>query len=726
MTGLNRMLARALWHNKAQVLAIALVVASGMALLIMALTTIEALEETADAYYQRYRFADVFAHVKRAPEPLKRDIAAIPGVQTVQTRIVESATLDVAGYAKPVTGRLISLPERGPLLLNALVLRSGRLPASDRPNEVVLSEPFAEAHGLKQGDTLDAILRGRKRTLRVVGTALSPEFVYAIAPGGLMPNDETFGVLWMGRKALEAAYDFKESFNDVTLGLIRGTRPQTVIDRVDALLDRYGSTGAYARAEQVSNWFLQNEIEQNRNMAHLLPTIFLAVAAFLVNMVMARLIAAERRQIGLLKAFGYRNWEIGWHYAKMGLAIGTLGVALGACAGALLGHWNTEMYAEFYRFPFLLYRPGPSSFAIAATVSLAAMLAGSLFALRRAVVLPPAEAMQPPSPPTYHRGWLTQTALGRLLDEPTRMVARRLLRWPGRTLFAAAGLAMSVAVLILALQWLDAIDTLVESQFVHGQHQDATISFEDLRPMRVARDIERLPGVTTAEPYRSVAVRFRHGHRHERESITGVAAGATLAPVFDSERGAIDMPPGGLVLSRTLARLLAVETGDSVTVEVLEGRRPTLQLPVVRVFDTYVGKPAYMSLAALNRLMRDGRVAGGTHVAVDPDRRAVFLAKLKQVPNVTAVTFRQVAIDNFYDTRWPSASAISRRCASSALRAGKPPTSCLANSASSPGSPCHSDASQATGSPGTLPPDSRPSCSVCRWRSAMRPTVMRR
>jgi hypothetical protein len=186
---LNRKLLRDLWRLRGQVLAIALVVASGVAVLVMSLTSIEALEETASAYYERYRFAQVFAGVKRAPEKLARRIAEIPGVQTVETRIVKLATLDIAGFEQPAIGQLISIPERGQSVLNRLVLRAGRRVALGRADEVVLSEPFAEAHGLRPGDHLAAILNGRKRRLEIVGIALSPEYVYAIGPGQLMPAD---------------------------------------------------------------------------------------------------------------------------------------------------------------------------------------------------------------------------------------------------------------------------------------------------------------------------------------------------------------------------------------------------------------------------------------------------------------------------------------------------------------------------------------------------------
>jgi len=341
MQSLDRKLVRDLWRLKMQVLAIAMVIASGAALLVMALTTIQALQETTAAYYERSRFADIFAQAKRVPEQLLRDIAQIPGVAAAESRIVRGIILDMPDFNEPVIGQAISLPSHGPQLHNVLVLRSGRLPDPGQSDEVVLNEPFAEAHRLVAGDQFDAVMGSKKRRLRVVGTVLSPEFVYAIAPGGMMPDDKRFGVLWMGRDNLAAAFDMEQAFNSTTLSLLRDADPREVVARLDALLAPYGGTGAYVREDQISNWFLQSEITQQINLSRIMPTIFLAVAAFLTNMVMARLIQTERREIGLLKAFGYGNWAIGWHYAKMVLAIGSIGVLFGWILGVWLGHWNT-------------------------------------------------------------------------------------------------------------------------------------------------------------------------------------------------------------------------------------------------------------------------------------------------------------------------------------------------------------------------------------------------
>lgn len=650
MHPLNRKLARDLVHLKGQVLAIALVMASGVAVLVMALTSVEALTETGIAYYERYRFAHVFAQVKRAPLHLEQRIKRISGVQTVEMRIVKPAILDIAGFDEPVVGQLVSIPEHREANLNRLAMRSGRRPSPAEPYEAVVSGPFAEAHGLDIGDSLRAVINGHWRELEIVGTALSPEYVYALGPGALMPDDKRFGIVWLGRDALAAAFDLDGAFNDVSLSVLRGTDTERVIDRLDALLDRYGGIGAYDRADQLSNWFLQNEIAQLRTMATILPTIFLAVAAFLTNMVLARLIAVERAEIGLLKAFGYSDVDVGWHYVKLALGIGVLGVVLGWFVGFWLGRFNTQQYAALFQFPFLLFEPSPKPFLMAGFVSLAAALAGTLSAVRRAMRLPPAESMRPPAPPLFSRTALARLRAAEFLDQPTRIVLRQIGRWPLRSFLTSAGIGMSVAVLVTALHWLDAIDHMVDVYFKQAQRLDVSVGLAETRSSVVLREFEQLPGVMSSEPMRVVAVRLRSRLREHRGSLQGVPAHQRLHLVYDAHGQQLDLPPEGLVLSTMLADVLGVGRGDEVEVAVLEGRRPVFSVAVADTFETYIGTPAYIDIRALNRLMRERPAASTVHLRVDASQQNALFRALKEIPQVASVSVKQAAIDTFYDT----------------------------------------------------------------------------
>lgn len=647
---LNKKLWRDLWRMRGQVIAIGLIMASGIGVLVMGLSTVEALDETARAYYERYRFAHVFAQVKRAPTRLLTDIAALPGVQTVEGRVVEGAILDIEGFEEPVVGQLVSLPITMNSQLNLLTLRSGRMPAPHADDEVTISEPFARAHSLYVGDKIRAVLNGAWRELRIVGTALSPEFVYAIGPGALMPDDRRFGVLWLPELALQAAFDLEGAFNDVSVSLLRGAQAQDVIEGMDRILDRYGGIGAYARADQLSNWFLMNEIKQLRTLSRILPTVFLAVAAFLTNMVLARLIALERSEIGLLKAFGYSRRQIAWHYAKFVLALGAFGIVLGWIAGYWLGWYETRLYGEFYHFPFLLYRPSPMAFVVAALIGFGAALIGALRTVQAAASLPPAEAMRPPAPPMFRRVGIARYAAAERLEQLTRIIIRQVWRWPMRTLTTCGGTAMAVAVLITSFQWLDAIDHMVDVYFRQAQSQDVTMIFTEPRPIKVVHSAARLPGVRTVEPMRVVPAKLRFGWREQREALQALPMHQSLYRVYDANGQALTLPSEGLMISSMLAEMLGVSRGDRITVQILEGRREVLQIPVAGIFETYIGSPAYIEELALARLLKESQTVSAMHMRVDSLQLPTLLAELKTLPGLSAISLRAANIQIFDET----------------------------------------------------------------------------
>lgn len=651
MRALNHKLIREIWRLRGQIIAVAMVIGSGVAVLVMSLSTLEALRDTTDAYYERYRFAEIFAGATRVPERVGERIAAIPGVQFVQTRISRYATLDMEGFAEPVIGRLTSIPEAGQPELNQLALRSGRWIAPSRHEEVIVNESFAEAHDVAPGSQLIAVINGHKRTLRVVGTALSPEFIYALAPGSLLPDDERFGVIWMGREALAAAFDLQNAFNDVSVTLLRGVSVEPIIEQIDILLERYGGISAIPRADQVSHWFIMNEIDQIKTMSTILPAIFLSVAAFLSYMVLARLITTERGEIGLLKAFGYTHWQVAWHYTKLVIVIALIGSLVGWVLGGLFGRYQTGLYAELFRFPLLIYRPSPMAFAVAGGVSLATTLAGALAAARRAAALPPAEAMRPPAPAVYRHSRLGRWGLTYWLDQPTRIALRQISRWPVRAALTSLGIALSVSLLIMALQWNDTIDYIAQTYFFEAQHQNVTVGLAEPQALRATLDFEHLPGVLRAEPWRAVGADFSTGTRQHRGSLIGIAPDNSLQPIRDEAiRRDVPVPSAGLVLGTYLAAKLGVGIGDEVWVDVLEGRRPSGYLPVADVFETTIGMPAYMDLDALNRWLEVRPTVQYLNLLVDPAAEAALFAELKEMPAISAVMLQRAALDAFYDT----------------------------------------------------------------------------
>jgi putative ABC transport system permease protein len=649
-----RTLDRKLWRDMrrlwAQTLAIALVMASGVATLVLATGAYRSLEDSRAAYYERNRFADAFASVTRAPLAAAERIAEIPGVAAVDPRIVKFALLDVPGLIEPASGLATSIPEAREHVLNKLHIRQGRLPEAGRLDEVTVNESFALAHGFTLGSTFKAILNGRLRTLTVVGIALSPEHIYAIGPGDLMPDDRRFGILWMSQKALAALFDLDGAFNNIAIRLLPGASEAEVLTRVDSELARYGGTGAYGRRDHLSHAFIDAELRQLAALARVMPPIFLLVAAFLINIVLSRLIALERELIGLLKAIGYDRNAVALHYLKLVLVVSAVGIAIGFVVGTLLGHSLTRLYGNFFRFPLLVFSDDGDVYVIAALVSVAAAAAGALRAVGQVLTLSPAVAMQPPAPVRFQRTWLSRIGATRAVSQITVMSFRSMLRWPLRAGLTMLGLALAVALLVTALLSFDSVDRMVEIAFERTDRQMATLTFTEPRGPAVVEAVAHLPGVLRVEAARTASVRLRHGPRSRRLSIVGKPRDMDMSRVLDLSLAPVTLPPTGLVLGQRVAELLGVRRGDIVEIEVLEGKRLATSAPVAEIIESTFGLMVYMDIEALNALLDEGPRVSSVHIAYDTAHAEALFREIKRTPAIASIGLQRHALKRFRET----------------------------------------------------------------------------
>jgi putative ABC transport system permease protein len=652
MKTLDRKLFRDLWHMRGQVLAIAAVIMGGVATMVMSLSTYDSLVTTRDRFYSEYRFADVFATLKRAPEPVAERLAALPGVERLETRVKAGVKLEVRGFSDPITGLLLSLPDVGEAQLNRLHIKRGRTVQPWSTDEVVLSDTFADAHHFQPGDTLAAIIKGKRKQLTVVGVAVSPEYVYQIAPGSMFPDFKRYGVLWMGRHALAAAYDMEGAFNQVSLMLARDAHEQDVIDGVDAILADYGGTGAYGWRDQFSNRFLSEELKGLKTMATVFPAIFLGVAAFLLNVVLSRLIALQRDQIAILKAFGYSNLAIGAHYVKLVLLMTVLGVTAGVALGAWFGHGLSNVYTETtFRFPYLDYRVSPQIVLIAFAVAGVAAVSGTLFSVIRAARLPPAEGMRPEMPVTYRTTLLERMGLQRWFSAPTRMILRHIERRPLKSLLTVLGIACACGLMMVGNYQQGAIDFMVDVQFRQASREDLALAFIEPTSGRALYELAALPGVDYVEGFRDVPAILRFEQYHYRGALFGIQPQGRLHRSLNRSLQPVAVPPGGVVLTDYLAtKILHVKPGDMLTVEVLEGNRPVRQVPVLGITQQYMGVSAYMQQDSLNTLMREGNTVTGAYLAVERGAETALYALLHDRPRVLGMVANAAAIKSFYAT----------------------------------------------------------------------------
>ncbi len=645
---LDKKLFRELWQLKGQVIAISLVLAAGIATYVMAAATLESLQSTQREMYSEFRFPQIFAALKRAPEYVGSRLAAVPGVRELETRVVAPATMELEGYDRPINGQIVSLAQTP--ILNLLYLRSGRRPDPESTNEVLVSDGFAEAHDLSGNPTLLVTINGHQRRMNIVGVASTPEFLYQLAPGSIVPDFANYAILWMNRRPLEAAYNMTGAFNQVAAKLDPGASLRDAIDAWDAILDPYGGLGAYGRKDQISHRYLSEEFRQLEQMATLFPVIFLSVAAFLLNVVLGRLMATQRGQIAILKAFGYTNGAIVVHFLKLAVMIIIVGCTVGILTGGWLGQALAGLYMDVYRFPYLNFEIQPKVVLISVVVSVVAGTVGAVFSVLRAAGESPAVAMLPASPGMYRASVMEKIGLDRFLSQPTRMILRNLERRPLKSVLSILGVSMSTAILLIGGFWSDAVDYMVFAQLRRAQLEDIAVTFVGPVSKRALYSLDSMPEVYDAEPTRSVAARLRFEQRSYRTSLQGMLPDGSLRRLLNRKLERISLLEDGLVMTDYLANYLGAKPGDMITVELLEGSRAVRQLPLMNVASEWVGVNAYMPLDSLNEFMHEGDAITGAFLSINLADKAHLYDELEKMPAVAGTADRRDSLQSFYDT----------------------------------------------------------------------------
>lgn len=646
MKTLDRKLLRDSARLTGQILTIALVMASGIAVFISSLSAYHSLATSQQRYYDDSRFADVFARLKRAPLPVAARIAEIPGVAEVEARLVFDVTISVEGVTLPISGRMIALPPAGEPQINRPRLMSGRRLEPTRRDEALVNQAFAAANGLKPGDSVSAVLNGRRQSFQIAGTFVSPEYVFANGPGEALPDDRRFGVFYVAHDVLAYAFDMQGAFNDVALIASPGANLRAIEASLDLLLDRWGGLIAHDRSLQQSHRFLQDELKQQGTMAATIPPIFLFVSAFLLHVVLGRLVATQREQIATLKALGYGR-EIGWHFAKFAALVVFIGAGLGVALGVAFGLFMLESYRPYFRFPELIFDLRAWTPLTGAAIALASGMAGALGAVRGVMRLQPAEAMRPPAPPAYTsglgRGW--RGAPARWL-----MAARGLTAHPLRAALTFGGIIAAAPLVLMSTFWTDALDYMIDVQFAATERADAVVSFIEPLPSRATGEVARLPGVVLAEPIRTAPVRLRAGRETYQTGLQGVTDGTQLRRVLDVDLAPLSLQSQGLLLSRRLAERLGARVGDPIAIEILEGRRLRFELPLAGLVNDLIGLSAYAGREHLDRILQEDARVSAVAVRLDPRRTEAFYAAVKRTPKIATVSLRERSIRNFRDT----------------------------------------------------------------------------
>ncbi len=641
MNNLNKKIFRELFQLKFQAITISLVVASGVAIFIASLISYDSLWTARDKFYTNYYFSQGFVSLKRAPNSVNRRLEKIQGIGIVKTRIIQEGTIDFKEEILPTSARFVSLTKG----INEIALTSGRFPVTDQ--EVIVSESFAKANKLNPGDKITTILYGVRKSFVMVGTGLSPEYVYIFRVSNPMPDDKHYGVFWMNREALEKAFRMEGAFNDAVFTFIPGANTRSVLKEVDNVLENYGGFGSYDRDKLPSYSFLRDEFKQLKTTAFMIPVIFLGVAAFLLHIVSTRLVSKEREQIATLKALGYDNWTIALHYLKFISVISSLGSIVGIFLGIYLGELMTNLYGMYYRFPDLRALFNPLHSVLGYIVGVGSGAVGALFAIRQVLKLEPASAMRPPVPESFKKNFLERTGL--LLSTTTKMIIRNLFQRPVRTALASLGISSAVMIMVIGTFSQDAIDTMLDVQFNLLQRESMNVSFLNPVTTHSILEISSQRGVVHTEGYRIVPVRIRAGHKSKELVLQGIPHNAELRRLIGKNRQIITPTTTGILLNSVVAEKMGIVKGQNIELEVLEGNRRKIRLKVEGTIDEILGQGAYMDRESVSRILGEGNSVNLIAMRIDSNEEENLLRKLKTFPKIAGVSTRSGTLKVFND-----------------------------------------------------------------------------
>lgn len=655
MTALNRKLLRDLKAAAGMLLAITGIITVGVTCYVGLGSSYHNLAEAKRRYYAQCRMADFSVELKKVPLSELGAVAELPGVAEIRPRIQFYAAVDLEGVREPLNGLVLSLPDRAQPVLDDVVVLRGSYFTDRRENEVLVSESFAKAHRITPGQWIHLILNNRRQEVFVVGTAISSEFVYMLGPGAITPDPKHFGVFYLKHTFAEDVFDFSGAANQILGRLDASARERCpeLLRRMESLLASYGVFTTTPLADQFSNRFLSQEIQGLWSFALITPTMFLAVAALVLNVFLTRLTRQQRTVIGTLKALGYSDRELFWHLQKLGVAVGLLGGLLGCALGFWLAGAMSSMYRLFFQFPEFENQWWLGTHLTGLGISVGCAVLGSLRGSRAVLRLHPAEAMRPAAPRQGGAVWLERVAwFWKPLSSGWRMVFRNTLRSRVRTIAGLFAAAMGASVLVNAWMMADSMTYFLDFQFRHLLRSDMDLSFKDERSDDALLEAARLPGVDKAEPYLAVACTFRKGPRAKKASITGLLREAQLTVPRDRRARRVRIPAAGLAMSRTLAEILGVKPGDTVTIEPIKGLRIARTVPVCEIADSYYGLTVYADIHYLSRLVYEESALSGVQLALDRDpvHLAALYRELKRLPALEGVAARADVVAGIEET----------------------------------------------------------------------------
>lgn len=599
-------LLRDLWARKGTLFALIMILATGVACYTGMAAVYQDLDNARAEYYHKYNLADFTLDLKRAPITATYKLENLPNVLRLRKRIKINAVATLPKKADPIPCVVMSLPVPKRNVINNVRMIRGMWFSNPHANEILVNQQFMQARHLQIGDRIKVRFPDEERNLLIVGIVTSPEYTFVLAPNTLAPDPGGFAIIYAPFKYLQQYSKLNGSFNQL-LGMVKNNSDIAVENTMSLLadkLDAYGVLLQTPQREQISAKILHDELVNVKKSTSFLPTIFLLVAALILNIILGRLVAQQRSAIGILKAIGYNNFAILRHYLGFGLIIGLLGGIIGIIFGYGLQYLLLEQYKTYFLIPNMHAYFYADIIIIGILVSILSALAGSLFSAYQATKLEPAESMHPPTPEIGTHILIEQIKIfWQKLSFQNKMIMRAIFRNRLRSFITITAAIAATALVFTALEFLDSMYKMGNFSFDEVQHQDYNLALRDPLGIDIIRPNAIIPGVKQIEGQLVVPAKLQSGPYKKNTEVTGLPQNNVLYTPVDKQARKISVSKSGLVINKTLANMLHVKTGDTIIMRPLLGNRTTTRVTIIKIITTYLGLAVYADQTWLSRLL---------------------------------------------------------------------------------------------------------------------------
>ncbi|MEI8216973.1 MAG: FtsX-like permease family protein [Eubacteriales bacterium] len=645
----NVMLLRMIKNSKSQFIAVLVIIVVGLSIYTAMNMASLNLETTLNTFYKDNNFASIFVSGVRIPQNKVDEIGKLSGVARSEGRIVFEVPFIGGPKDERANLRVVSIPIDNNGVNKVTITRGTNI--QNEEQDVLVIQQFAEAQNLMPGDSIDVPMNGRTYKLRITGIAASPEYIYLMENAQtILPSPKTFGIIYISEKLAMKAFNFQGNYNEISIIESTNAKESILVDNIKNSLKNFGLKSVTTRENQLSNSLIDQKIKQYKRMSSSLPIVFLLVASIILEMTIGRMVKRDRIKIGVLKAVGYSNRDVLFHYAKYALMAGLTGGIVGISLGMILAGYMTKLFLEFFNIPLLkiefYYQYIFSAMFISAIFCTIAGLIGAKSSLK----ISPAEAMQSEAPKGGKRILLERfKSFWKGLSFSWKFVYKNIFRNKKRTIFVMAGVILTYAMMLFTFTMPDILDEMMNKQFSEFQKMDYNINFSTPLNKSVVNEIGNLIDTSVIEGKIDFPFEIINGSKSKAVSIIGLKKNTVFYSFKNAGGSKIDLPEHGIVLTENLAKVLGAKVGNLVIVHSYFPNKKDTYIEVSGIIRQSLGINAYMNIDEMSSLLLEKNLITGVYFNSKDPYVTQKLANAKNIESISSIADMKQAFLNYLD-----------------------------------------------------------------------------